>query len=419
MQNLASSSRSNNTAHFLPLPPLSLRTPPPPYRYPTIITTYSHQPDRCITHDDTSMAYYNQAPIGCDLNYGFESKVERDEDVDEHLDGLCEALMEAHEKHDQRGDGGEDGDGNEAAERKGGIITWRGMITRIMIAPYEPREPWEMTAIALDGSVYVELHDPPEIRQKRRKDQSSWAWQSYMGYAFESFSTTTSTEGNETKHGDGVHTPEGWGGGVNTNVQVSRATVVRSAIGDIPLCLGGEVDCVRAEVGTPHPGLNKCVELKTNKVIYNEKQDAIFHKKLLKHWAQSWLLGIPEIQVGFRDDAGILKSQRGFETEKIPRFIASLPDPPWSTTPPLHFLHAVLNLVTTHVLPTDPLVTNPHIRGNLGSEEILPPADVWRFSFVPRRGCELYRVGEVGVVDGRWGGVMKEDYVRWRMGRGR
>ncbi|WVF65405.1 hypothetical protein IAT40_000132 [Kwoniella sp. CBS 6097] len=405
MQNYASSSSGRNTAHFLPLPPLSIRTPPPSYRYPNIITTYSHQPDRSITHDDTSMAYYDEAPIGCDLNYGFESKIERDEDVDEHLDGLCEALMEVHEKHDKGGDG--------AGERKGGIITWRGMITRIMTAPYEPREPWEMTAIALDGSVYVELHDPPEIRQKRRKDQSSWAWQSYMGYAFESFSTICA-EGDQTKDRDGVHAPEGWGGGVNTNVQ--WCNVVRSAIGDIPLCLGGEVDCVRAEMGTPHPGLNKCVELKTNKVIYNEKQDNIFHKKMLKHWAQSWLLGIPEIQVGFRDDAGILRSQRGFETEKIPRFIASLPDPPWSPTPPLHFLHAVLNLVTTHVLPTDPLIIHPDLRGNLRPEQALPPADVWRFSFIPRRGCELYRVGEVGVVFGRWGGVLKEDYVRWRLG---
>jgi RAT1-interacting protein len=74
-------------------------------------------------------------------------------------------------------------------------------------------------------------------------------------------------------------------------------------------------------VGAGHPGLEACVELKTNKVVENEKQEVIFHKwvrrgvatssiphmpmprltwvyaddtrKLLKHWAQSWLLGIP------------------------------------------------------------------------------------------------------------------------------
>ena len=36
-----------------------------------------------------------------------------------------------------------------------------------MTAPFEDREGWEMTALALDGSVYIELHDPPEIRAKR------------------------------------------------------------------------------------------------------------------------------------------------------------------------------------------------------------------------------------------------------------
>lgn len=69
-------------------------------------------------------------------------------------------------------------------------------------------------------------------------------------------------------------------------------SVVRSAIGDIPVCLGGEVDCVQgttplrreypilmvAEPGTSHPGLEKCVELKTNKVIRNGGQETAFHK---------------------------------------------------------------------------------------------------------------------------------------------
>lgn len=68
---------------------------------------------------------------------------------------------------------------------------------------------------------------------------------------------------------------------------------MRSAIGDVPLYIGGEVDCVRAPPGEPNPGLEGTIELKTNKVIDSEKADWIFHKKLLKHWAQSFLLGVP------------------------------------------------------------------------------------------------------------------------------
>lgn len=102
---------------FLPLPPRSLTAPAPPYKRPTLLTTYSHQPDRSIQHDDSAMAYYSPAPTGCDLNYGFDRRIDRDEDVDEHLDGLCEALRNVEER-------------GEAGERRGGIITWRGMITR-------------------------------------------------------------------------------------------------------------------------------------------------------------------------------------------------------------------------------------------------------------------------------------------------
>lgn len=110
-------SRPSRIHTFLPLPPRSLQKPPPAYHLPTLITTYSHLADRSITHDDSSMAYYRQAPIGADLNTGFERKIERDEDVDEHLDGLCEALRHVWE-------------GGKKGERRGGVITWRGMITR-------------------------------------------------------------------------------------------------------------------------------------------------------------------------------------------------------------------------------------------------------------------------------------------------
>lgn len=110
----AMSRRQVNT--YLPLPRRDLIEPPPVYRLPTLITTYSHLPDRSIVHDDTSMAYHRRAPIGSDLTHGFDEQVER-EDLDEHLDGLCEAIMNL----EKRG---------KKALRRGGVVTWRGMMTR-------------------------------------------------------------------------------------------------------------------------------------------------------------------------------------------------------------------------------------------------------------------------------------------------
>lgn len=40
--------------------------------------------------------------------------------------------------------------------------------------------------------------------------------------------------------------------------------------------------------------------------------------KMLKFWAQSFLGNIPRVIVGFRDDAGIIKSLQTYETLRIP-----------------------------------------------------------------------------------------------------
>ena len=167
------------------------------------------------------------------------------------------------------------------------------------------------------------------------------------------------------------------------------------------------------------------------------------HRKLLKHWAQSWLLGVPVRERGFLG-SGIDKLSRpsrldsetmmafsslnghsrqrrfppcGFSPCRISYVlisisIASLPRPPWHPSPSHQFLYSVLNLVVSDVLPTDPTPLQ-----GLPENEALPPAIVWRFSFIPRRGCELYQVGKVATHEGRWGGVLPEEYVRWRMRR--
>ena len=92
-----------------------------------------------------------------------------------------------------------------------------------MNAPYD-NQGWEMTAIPLAGSVYIELHDPPEVRKSRHQGQSGYANQTYMGYSFESYSTTSPSSSTENPGEGGEDGPEGWGGDVNTNVQVGESS---------------------------------------------------------------------------------------------------------------------------------------------------------------------------------------------------
>lgn len=60
------------------------------------------------------------------------------------------------------------------------------------------------------------------------------------------------------------------------------------------------------------------VELKTAKEISSEKDQLTFERKLLKFWIQSFLLGVPKIVVGFRNQNGVLERLRDLETQKIP-----------------------------------------------------------------------------------------------------
>jgi RAT1-interacting protein len=46
-----------------------------------------------------------------------------------------------------------------------------------------------------------------------------------------------------------------------------------------------------------------------------------FERKLLKFWAQSFLLGVPKITVGFRSKAGILRGLQTFNTHEIPGMV--------------------------------------------------------------------------------------------------
>ena len=62
----------------------------------------------------------------------------------------------------------------------------------------------------------------------------------------------------------------------------------------------------------------KWVELKTSAEIGTKKDKLKYERKLLKFWVQSFLLGVPKIIVGFRNEAGILTRLEELQTREIP-----------------------------------------------------------------------------------------------------
>jgi hypothetical protein len=124
-------------------------------------------------------------------------------------------------------------------------------------------------------------------------------------------------------------------------------SVIRTRLGEHRLLLAGEVDCMEAHRpgdrgGVPPLGSRKYIELKTSVVITDDRRRTSFERyKLLKFWAQSFLLKVPKIVVGFRDDDGQLVSLQTLDTTRIPKLVRGK-DRMWDATVCMNFLEMVL-----------------------------------------------------------------------------
>ncbi|KAG8532040.1 decapping endonuclease targeting mRNA [Bacidia gigantensis] len=98
-------------------------------------------------------------------------------------------------------------------------------------------------------------------------------------------------------------------------------SIVKTGIGKTKLILGGEVDALwDCRPVTPEAPVN-WVELKTTAEIKMPKDRTKFQRKLLKFWIQSFLLGVPKIIVGFRNELGTLQRLQEFQTQDIPGMV--------------------------------------------------------------------------------------------------
>ncbi|KAJ3041955.1 Dom-3 Z [Rhizophlyctis rosea] len=70
-------------------------------------------------------------------------------------------------------------------------------------------------------------------------------------------------------------------------------------------------------------------------------------------WAQSFLPGVPDIIVGYRDDSGILKSIEHMKTMEIPRRVRGKQGM-WDATVCLNFADAVLSWLRKMITVDDP-----------------------------------------------------------------
>lgn len=161
------------------------------------------------------------------------------------------------------------------------------MMTKILTCVYEESEGFEIDAMLVNGCLYLADYAPPLSRKMKQdsqqKRQTYTGWVKARGtsqkgshrccsYAFESYCAT-----DDPFRPQGTTQDECWSGDVNTNVQ--WAAVVKTALSEIPIILGGEVDCVGNNAGLAQGLAPKdFVELKTNMVLQGERDEMRFER---------------------------------------------------------------------------------------------------------------------------------------------
>jgi len=345
----------------LPHPPTSQNAT---LNTPTPLFSFSFNEKHEAVPDDSALKYFSLPPRSADLNYGYERWAHQGDY--KRLDPLLHALLRDEDRF------------NELVKSSMSVITWRGMITKIMTVPYETRYGFEMNAMIVGGNIYIEEHVSPAQTAALHDTPPSLLRMIYNGYAFESYCTKPSPESFKVQGA-----PQGWSGDVETNVQWCH--VVQNKLRGVQLILGGEVDCIKAG---PDSSKGNLVELKTTAVIRPGKSwdQMNFKKKLCKFWAQSYLLGVPEIFVGFRSPTGILAGTALYKTSDIPKAARSGRGlPPWNPYYCVEYADRFLE----------------YLRESMTAGNVSPSGSpvIWRLTFKPNEGIEVRALTDAAEIE--------------------
>ncbi|PFH48775.1 hypothetical protein AMATHDRAFT_64726 [Amanita thiersii Skay4041] len=331
-----------------------------PYQKPFQLISFSYSSTHEFEFSDSSLRYYVDPPLNVRLDHGFMRWIRRPEER-----GRLDSLLKAYSRVNKEYSMGEVG-----------VVSWRGVMTKILSAIYDDGGAMELNIMSVGGTLYLEEHRTEEQLRNMNDLTRRQATFMYYGYAFESY-CTSDTPMRVAKPPAHLGDPPEWGGDVNTNVQ--WCSVVKSRLGDIRVVIGGEVDCVR-ETYTRQP--DTYVELKTSQEVLSAQDADRFQRKLLKFYFQSYLLGVPEVIVGFRSPKGILLKTQSYQTAHIPRLVRGRRDA-WDPLLCLEWGYDILSFFKERIMADI----------NDGA----PPDTVWRARFVPSHAVLFQKLDRAGV----------------------
>ncbi|KAK7482520.1 hypothetical protein BaRGS_00026231 [Batillaria attramentaria] len=365
-ENASSTSRS---AFRFPVFTEQFDKPFPFFRKPSEVGSFSQDYKRQFHHDRHKLRIYVKPAVSdpCfDLSHGYSSLIRKDESEKEYLNDMLRWVMHNKEKFLLQSDR----DKHSATGIKSlntDFLCWRGLLTKLLCTPYENREDWMIAVTKFRGTYYLCEFDTESKKQQKEQTTPQQDEMCYGGWKFEQY-VTADKEGDKPDTSSPVNNNEGF------------CSVVRTRLESHSLVYGGEVDAWDPAIR----GDGKYLELKTSRIMQSHRQEQNFKRfKLIKWWAQSFLLGISKIVCGFRDDDGIVHSLQDYQTQQIPSMIKDLHNP-WHPNVCFNFLEQFLGFLKHTVTDDDPqlvhlLTWKP--RGDVQCQRLERGSE---YTFIPR-----------------------------------
>ncbi|KAF2736955.1 RAI1-domain-containing protein [Polyplosphaeria fusca] len=351
---------------------------------PREIAHFSYDDNHEYKEDESGVNYYHPPQMGADLREGFDTFRHYEDTENPHLDSLLRTLVSKEKREGER--------------VQTDFVMWRGMMTKIMTTPFDMFAEFDLFATLHQGTIYIEedFNKKAASRASESNSQSRHARPShlpsheimtYFGYKFETLSLLPDLSSNVPRE-----TIENREKAVTSNY-AQHCSIVRTGFGTHSLVLGGEVD----GLWEPKPDLQKFpdapiqwIELKTSEELgqYPSDRDILkYERKLLKFWAQSFLLGVSKIIVGFRTKHGILRGLDVYETTKIPGMVRRGTGC-WDGNTCINFATAFLD----------------HLKRSITQE------GVYKITLRKKSGViEIAKVQQEGN-----GGILSEEFTTWR-----
>ncbi|XP_066929896.1 decapping and exoribonuclease protein-like [Clytia hemisphaerica] len=304
----------------------------PYFRQPIEFGHFSLDGQRRFHNDSSQLKSFQPPHVDYDLEYdlrdGYDSHIEKDDDIKERLTHLLTWIKRNTNKFRLNNENAKE----QVHQLNTDFVAWRGHFTKFLCTPYETREPWKMAVTLFNGTIYISEVETEKAEFDRKHRSPRQKEMCYWGFRFEGYLTKPMHEACDEEEEKQPKV---------TNTNEAYCSIVRTRLKNHSILIGAEVDCCVKD-SKAAPPLNY-VELKTSRIMQHFKQRMNFSRyKLLKFWAQSFLVGLPKIVVGLRDDDGIVRELKTYKTMEIPQVCKEFRNC-WDPTICMNFLDKLLS----------------------------------------------------------------------------